>query len=105
MLFRSLVEVTQILSPTKSYVSAMSYDAVGNVISQTDAKGRTRQRFYDVLRRLTKEIDPILGETTYTYDVRDNLLTVTDANGHTHTLNLRQTQPEKDRSAADGAND
>ena len=48
------VEVTQILSPTKSYVSSMVYDGVGQVISQTDAKGRTSQRFYDKLRRRTQ---------------------------------------------------
>ena len=89
------VEITQVLSPTKSYVSSMSYDGVGQVISQTDAKGRTSQRFYDKLRRLTKEIDPILGETIYTYDVRDNLLTVTDANGHTHTFTYDKVNRKK----------
>jgi YD repeat-containing protein len=68
---------------------------VGQVISQTDAKGRTSQRFYDVLRRLTKEIDPILGETQYSYDVRDNLLTVTDANNHTHSFTYDKVNRKK----------
>jgi len=80
-----MVETKQVLSPTLSYVSSMSYDGAGQVESQTDAKGRTSLRKYDELRRLTKEIDPILGETVYTYDERDNLRTVTDANGHTHS--------------------
>ena len=80
------VETKQVLSATLSYISSMTYDAVGQVESQTDAKGRTSLRFYDALRRLTKEIDPILGETIYTYDERDNLRTVTDANGNTHTF-------------------
>jgi len=81
-----VVETKQVLSPTLSYVSSMTYDGVGQVESQTDAKGRTSLRKYDELRRLVKEIDPILGETVYTYDARDNLRTVTDANGHTHTF-------------------
>jgi YD repeat-containing protein len=87
--------VTQVLSPTTSFVSSMAYDLVGQVISQTDAKGRTSQRFYDVLRRLTKEIDPILGETQYSYDVRDNLLTVTDANNHTHSFTYDKVNRKK----------
>jgi len=78
------IEVKQTLSPTLSYTSTMAYDAMGNVVSQTDAKGRTRQRFYDALHRVIKDVDPILGETRYTYDHRDNLLTVTDANSNTH---------------------
>ena len=54
-------------------------------------------RKYDELRRLTKEIDPILGETSYTYDERDNLRTVTDANANTHSftydrLNRKKTE-------------
>ena len=64
------VETKQVLSTTLSYVSSMNYDAVGQVVSQVDAKGRTSLRFYDALRRLTKEVDPILGETLYTYDAR-----------------------------------
>jgi YD repeat-containing protein len=60
------------------------YDPVGNLVASTDAKGRSSQRFYDALNRLTKEIDPNLGETTYSYDHRDNLLSATDANGNVH---------------------
>jgi large repetitive protein len=76
--------VEQVLSSTLRYISSQRFDAVGNVVSMTDAKGRSSQRFYDARNRLVKEIDPTLGETTYSYDVRDNLLSVTDANGHTH---------------------
>jgi YD repeat-containing protein len=76
--------VEQVLSPTLRYTSSQRFDALGNVVSMLDAKGRSSQRFYDGRNRLIKEIDPTLGETTYSYDVRDNLLSVTDANGHTH---------------------
>ncbi len=89
------VETKQVLSATLSYISGMTYNAVGQVESQTDAKHRTSLRKYDELRRLTKEIDPILGETTYTYDERDNLRTVTDANGHTHRLTYDRLNRKK----------
>lgn len=89
------VEVTQVLSPTLSYTTTSAFDAVGNVISTTDAKGRTNQRFYDERRRMTKEIDPLLGETHYTYDSRDNLLSVTDANGNTHRFTYDKVNRKK----------
>ena len=59
-----LVKIKQVLSATLRYTGGMIYDAVGQVKSQTNAKGCTRLRKYDELRRLSKEIDPILGETT-----------------------------------------
>jgi YD repeat-containing protein len=78
--------VEQVLSSTLTYTSHMVYDPVGNVVGQTDAKGRSSQRSYDALNRLTTEIDPNLGGTRYTYDDRDNVLSVTDAKGNTHTF-------------------
>ncbi len=46
----------------ETYVKTYSYDAYGNRLSETDARGNT---------------------TAYTYDERNNLLTVTDALGNT----------------------
>jgi RHS repeat-associated protein len=80
------IQVEQVLSETVRYTSVQRFDPVGNLVASTDAKGRSSQRFYDALNRLTKEIDPTLGETIYRYDFRDNLLSVTDAKGNTHTF-------------------
>ncbi|WP_397608684.1 RHS repeat-associated core domain-containing protein [Silanimonas sp.] len=60
------------------------FDAVGRVISQTDAAGRSTLNAYDALGRLTSTTDALGGITAYGYDARDNLLSVTDANGGTH---------------------
>jgi YD repeat-containing protein len=79
-------QVEQVLSETVRYTSVQRFDPVGNLVASTDAKGRSSQRFYDALNRLTKEIDPTLGETIYRYDFRDNLLSVQDAKGNTHTF-------------------
>jgi RHS repeat-associated protein len=75
---------------TVTYTTHMAYDAIGNLISQIDAKGRTTQKRYDELNRLIIDIDADNFQTRYSYDSRDNLLTVTDANNNTHTLTYDQ---------------
>jgi RHS repeat-associated protein len=73
--------------------------------AETDQAGNTTQFEYDALASLTKVINALGGETTYTYDEVGNRLTQTDANGNTtawtydnlgrvitHTLPLGETQ-------------
>jgi YD repeat-containing protein len=60
-----------------------AYDALGRVISRTDAKGLVSQYAYDALGRLASVKDALNQLTQYTYDEVGNRLTQTDANGHT----------------------
>jgi RHS repeat-associated protein len=92
------------LTATSNVATAQTYDAYGNMTSQTDALGRQTQYVYDTLGRLTSTIAPAGGTTTntydalgnlktsaqplgrnnsYTYDANGNKLSETDANGNT----------------------
>lgn len=63
---------------------AYTYDANGNVLSRTDATGRTTQYTYEpVFNKVASITDPLGNVTQFTYDAKGNLLTATDANGHT----------------------
>jgi RHS repeat-associated protein len=82
--------------------SAISYDAVGNVLSNTDFNGKRISHEYDLLNRLsanrfqdssqdtlfTYTLDGQIaksvnqqGQTTYTYDAQNRMLSKTDSNG------------------------
>ncbi|MDH4328689.1 MAG: hypothetical protein OEV77_09210 [Nitrospira sp.] len=62
------------------------YDLAGNVATSKDALDRITTFQYDAKNRLTTVIDPLLGETVYTYDGNGNLLTVKDAKNQTTTF-------------------
>jgi|GEM_PF-619231 len=60
-----------------------AYNALGNVMSTTVKSGtgaivQSQTRTYDELGRLMKLIGADLSETTFTYDLNDNVATVTD---------------------------
>jgi RHS repeat-associated protein len=68
-----------------------TYDANGNVLTETDALGNTTTYAYDpVFNKVTSITDPLGHTTTFTYDVRGNLLTQTDENGHTTSYTYDQ---------------
>lgn len=58
------------LNLTNSY----GYDSVGNVTSETDARGKTTSWVYDVKRRMTQQTDPspLSYVTKYYFDANDN---------------------------------
>lgn len=72
----------QILDETTRLTHTSGYDAVGNLIAQTDPLNRGSLQIFDA-RRLLESIDPLAGRTRYGYDARDNLTTVTDPTGST----------------------
>jgi YD repeat-containing protein len=78
----------------KGYRSEFAYDEAGNLTCSIDANARaglqdkntlgcSESRQYDQLNRVTKIIDALNGETSFTYDLLGNRLTVTDAENKT----------------------
>ncbi len=76
--------------------------------SVTDAVGDTTTITYDQAGRVLTEENPVQAaagkDTAYTYDADGNLLTATDANGHTttYTYNAAQRAGERDRPHGPG---
>ncbi len=56
-----------VLSDTETYVTQFAYDDKGNLISKTDKEEKITGYVYDSLDRLKKVVDPLTGETQYTY--------------------------------------
>ncbi|MBI4223862.1 MAG: RHS repeat protein, partial [Deltaproteobacteria bacterium] len=71
---RGLMTQRQITKATRSLTERYQYDALGQLISQTDAKGASLKRVYNSLGQLIKEIDPLNQETLYYYDGIGRLL-------------------------------
>jgi len=59
------------------------YDAVGNLVSQTDPNNSTTTNTYDALNRLSTTIDALSGTTVYDFDTNDRLIKVTTPNATT----------------------
>jgi RHS repeat-associated protein len=62
-----------------SEVNTFAYDAVGNLISQTNGEGETTRTAYDSQGHTITETDGNGDETRYRYDSEGNLTAVTDA--------------------------
>jgi RHS repeat-associated protein len=64
-----------------------TYDATGNVLTQTDSLGNTTTYTYDpVFSKITSMTDPLGNKTTYAYDSAGNLIKKTDPNSNVTTL-------------------
>ena len=59
------------------------YDAGGNLVSRTDALGRTTLFEHDALGRVASQTDALAGVTRVEYDALDNPTRVTDAGNST----------------------
>ena len=60
---------------------ATTYDKLGRVVTETDARGKTRRYAYDAHNQLTETTDSLGNKTRAGYDARGNLIEITDANG------------------------
>lgn len=97
----------------KGYRSEFAYDENGNLTCAIDANaqaglqpknslGCSESRQYDELNRVTKIIDALNGETSFTYDLAGNRLTVKDAENKTWSFaydDLGRLTGETDHSA------
>ena len=58
-------------------------DDSSRLTSRTDDNGNVTVYQYDPLGRMTAEVFADCTQTSYVYDVHDNPITITDANGST----------------------
>jgi|GEM_PF-1207430 len=63
--------------------STMTYDEVGNMVTKTDALGRTTEYTFDVYRRLTRTDFADGSFTSASYDPEGNQISTTDQLGRT----------------------
>jgi RHS repeat-associated protein len=75
----NLVSVTSPLG----HVQTRFVDAAGRVLQTVDPTGVSTRFEYNPLNQVTKSVDPLSGETSFTYDANGNLLTLRDARGKT----------------------
>lgn len=104
---RSGAQIQQIIEPGGR---ALTFQYSGGAISQiTDPLGRTVRYTYEASpppfgqAQLHSVENPAGGITTYTYDGRFNLLTITDARGITYLTNTYVTTNEPGRRPLDPA--
>src|SRR5205814_5598396 len=76
-----LVTVTDALGQATSY----GYDELGNRLTQTDANQHTTSFVYDQRGRRIQRKLPMRQSESYSYDAIANLTAKTDFNGHTTT--------------------
>ncbi len=70
--YDSLGRVANQTTPEGGQLTFNSYDANGNLLMQTDARGLTVQYQYDALNRLTHKVLQNGSTYVYTYDAQDN---------------------------------
>ena len=73
-----------------NHVTAWTYDAAGNKLTETRPDTGVTTNVYDAMNRLTSTTDPKSQTTTFAYDGADNLTSLTDArtNAYTFTYDL-----------------
>jgi RHS repeat-associated protein len=78
-----VVQTTQVLDIATRLVTARGYDGKGDLVSRTDALGRTTLYTYNAFSRMTTRTSATGGLTQYSHDSHDNLVSITDPNGGT----------------------
>jgi RHS repeat-associated protein len=78
-----LIQVTDLLNGPGTQVYSATYDSLGDVLTSTDANGKTTENAYDPKGDLIQSTDPLNEVTHNAYDAMDRLLSQTDPRGNT----------------------
>ncbi|NJS37386.1 MAG: RHS repeat protein [Brachymonas sp.] len=81
-----LLSQTNGANETQTYEYDRNNNRLRTTLPETSEGNRVWQHTYDAADRLTKIESPMSNETTYTYNVDDQLASINDANHHTVTL-------------------
>jgi len=81
-LVREYDELNSPSHPTNNKHTAYAYDALGRVLTVTNALGHTDTFTYDALGRIKTVKDRKNNITTYYYDANGNIIETKDALGH-----------------------
>jgi len=84
---------------TGTVVEKYAYDLHDNLDSVTDENGNVTTYHYDDFDRLTKEVSPVQGTTTFVYDPDNDLTSKTDSNAATTTYTYDALDRELTESA------
>ena len=76
-------QVTDLLNGAGTQVTSSSYDSLGNLLTSTDANGKTTEYAYDPNGNLIQVTDALNQITHYAYDAMDRLISQTDPLGNT----------------------
>jgi RHS repeat-associated protein len=77
------VQTTDLLNGSGTFVSSNTFDALGNVLTATDANSKTSQFAYDPNGNLIQVTDALSQTTRFGYDAMDRVISQTDPNGNT----------------------
>jgi len=81
-------------------VAAITYDAEGNKLTETDRLGRTTAYTYDALNRVIRTTYPDNSENTQAYDAAGRMISSTDARNNTTTYEYDAANRRKTNATA-----
>ena len=79
----NLIQVTDLQNGPTTQVVSRTYDSLGDLLTNTDANGKTTQFTYDPRGNLIQITDPLNDVTHLGYDSMDRLVSQTDPRGNT----------------------
>ncbi len=79
----NLIQVTDLLNGAGTQVVSSTYDSLGNMLTSTDANGKTTDFGYDPNGNLIQVTDALNEVTHYAYDAMDRIVSQIDPRGNT----------------------